>query len=108
MARKTADKFIEEHTYINYCEAIIYPDGTIEYASPSHIEALIRETKESMENIYNKMPIQASPIEWLSEYTKCIPVWTQGYILPQRISIPQKIALNKLIKVCLVEPKSLL
>lgn len=35
---------VETHkqNFINYCEVIIWPDGKIEYAVPSHNEALIK------------------------------------------------------------------
>lgn len=42
---------LEKHkkTFINYFETIINPDGTIEYAVPSHSEIVIRKYLEKKE-----------------------------------------------------------
>lgn len=90
------DDFINNHTYINYCEAIIYPDGDITYASPSHTRALIHITGRTEDDIYNEMPITESPIHWLTEYTGCVPVWTEGVIFPKNITDEQVESLKKL------------
>ena len=34
----TASEFIAQHTGICYCEAVIAPDGSIEYAIPGHVD----------------------------------------------------------------------
>lgn len=50
---------LEKHkkTFINYFETIINPDGTIEYAVPSHSEIVIRKYLEkkriTREELYN-------------------------------------------------------
>lgn len=95
--------FIENHHHINYCEAIIYKDGEIDYARPSHIENLLRITGEDREVIYEKMPMTASPIRWLVDYTKCLSVWTQGYARPKEITKEQERTLNELIENNLVK-----
>lgn len=95
--KKQVDDFIKNHKYINYCEAIIYKDGYIEYASPSHVEALIKITGESRDAIYDKMPVTASPIIWLIEYTGCIAVYTNGCIKPKICTEEQEIALKELL-----------
>lgn len=76
------DDFIKKHTHINYCEAIIYPDGDITYAAPSHQQALISITGKSMDNLFEIMAVSAAPTEWLIDYTGCICVWFQGFKMP--------------------------
>lgn len=90
------DDFIKNHTYINYCEAILYPDGDITYAAPSHLNALIRITDRTADDIYDEMPIYDSPIHWLMEYTGCISVWTDGVMFPKDITDQQVESLKKL------------
>ncbi len=96
-AQMDIDDFIENHTHINYCEAIIHPDGSIEYARPSHVETLIRITGEDREVIYKKMPITASPIFWLIDYTRYISVWYDGYVKPDTCTKEQEESIKKLI-----------
>lgn len=103
MTKQPIDYFIENHNYINYCEAIIHRDGEVEYAIPSHIEKLIKITGEYREIIYEKMPVTASPILWLVEYTGCIAVYTDFYYKPEKCTIKQALSLMKLIKNGLVK-----
>ena len=55
---------IETHkkTFVNYLEVVITPDGTIEYAVPSHQEKLIRIATEklsvSRQELYDMCPIE--------------------------------------------------
>lgn len=69
---------IEMHkkTFVNYLEAILLPSGEVQYAVPSHMEKLILLTKEPREAIFIKMPVTASPLEWLLDYTGCISLWS--------------------------------
>lgn len=98
LGKRSLDNFIREHHYIQYCEAIIYPDGEIEYANPSHVEALLRITGENRKVIDDKMPITASPIFWLIQYTKCVALWYDGYIQTELITEEQKATIQKLQK----------
>lgn len=76
------EEFIANHKHINYCEAIIYPDGLITYAVPSHQESLIKISNLSREELLDLMPNTAGCVEWLLDYTNCISVWYEGYMLP--------------------------
>ncbi len=67
--------YIKQNSSIRYCEAIIYPNGDIEDAVPSHIYKLISITNKSKEEIDKMMPNNAAPLEWLLGYTNCIAVW---------------------------------
>lgn len=76
------EDFIKKHTHIYYCEAIIYPDGDITYAVPSHQQALMKITGKTMDELWDIIPQTASPYEWLIDYTKCIAVWYDGFKIP--------------------------
>ena len=89
--------YIIQHNDIYYCEAIIYPDGTIEDARPSHIEALLKATNEDREIINEKMPIEASPAAWLVDYTGCIAIWYNDALLPESFNAKQASTISKLI-----------
>lgn len=76
------EDFIKEHKHICYCEAIIYPDGDITYAVPSHQQALIKITGKTIDGLWDIIPQTASPNKWLIDYTKCIAVWYNGFKMP--------------------------
>lgn len=96
--RTNAKDFIDSHEHINYCEAIIYQDGTIEYANPSHIKALERATGKDVNWIYDRMPITSSPLHWLIEYTGCVCVWSDFSITPTNPTKEQMNTLELLIE----------
>ena len=78
---------VETHkkTFINYLEVIIHPDGTIEYAVPSHMIKLTaiygKSSEEMFEDYYSSGTINTivDPVAWICEQTGCISVWTDGY-----------------------------
>ena len=76
------DDFIKTHNHINYCEAIIYPDGDITYAVPSHQMALLNIMSLPIEDAGHLIPLEASPVHWLIDQSRCISVWTAGYMKP--------------------------
>ena len=84
----TVNEFLEDYKpqWINYCEIIILKNGTIEIATPSHTEKLIKLTGEHRDVIYEKMPIDASPTVWLVAYTQCVAVWADMQIGPVSIN----------------------
>lgn len=90
-------EYINTHKdYINYCEAIIYPDGSIEDAIPSHTEKLIEITKEDRDILCDKMPIEAGPVAWLVDYTNCCSVWYNMGMLPENLTKEQEYTIEKL------------
>lgn len=96
---KDVDTFIQKHDHIYYCEAVINKDGEICYVRPSHVETLLKITGESRKEIYDKMTIADAPINWLTDYTGCIPVWYKGYITPKSgMTEKQRITIEKLKK----------
>ncbi|MEG1433239.1 hypothetical protein [Eubacterium sp.] len=71
-------QFVIEHKrrgYINYCEAIILPNGKICFAEPSHLEALISIYGKERVDIFSEMPVTESPIDYLLDKTGCVAVW---------------------------------
>ncbi len=90
--------YIQQHDDICYCEAIIYPDGSIEDAQPSHVEKLISICEESRQEINNKMPFDASPLAWLVDYTKCVSLWYNSCYLPENLTNQQIATITELIK----------
>ena len=55
--------FIKQHTHDNYCEAIIYPNGDIEYAERGHVNKLVEASNKSKAEINKLMPYNASPTQ---------------------------------------------
>ena len=103
------EDFIKQHNHIQYCEAILYPDGTISYVKPSHTETLIRATGMTHKEVYEEMPVTANVMSWLLDKTRCIAIYYDGYIEPpnKKITLAQKIALKKLIESDIVSFKYL-
>lgn len=65
----------------NYLEVVILPDGTVEYAVPSHQEKAIRilqkKTGETREQIFDRTPPEYyfDLLTWLCLETGCLLVW---------------------------------
>lgn len=96
--KKDIETFIKEHTYINYCEAIIFKDGRIAYVSPSHNATLIRETGKDMDTLSKEMNTMCLDIEWLVNYTGAVAVWYNGCICPDNITAEQQHSLSRLLE----------
>lgn len=67
--------YIKQHNHYGYCEAIIYPNGDIEDAIPSHTYKLMAITHKSRKELNELIPDRASPLDWLLGYTGCIAIW---------------------------------
>ena len=67
--------------YIRYLEAVIYPDGTVEYAVPSHQEKLIsvlmKQTGEIRKEVFARCPREyhLDFLTWLLKETGCVSIW---------------------------------
>ncbi len=103
------EDFIKQHNHIQYCEAILYPDGTISYVKPSHTETLIRATGMTHKEVYEEIPIATNVMSWLLDKTRCVAIYYDGYIEPsnKKITLAQKIALKKLTESDIVSFKYL-
>lgn len=67
-----------KETFINYLEIIIKPDGTPEYAVPSHMRKLAEVYGKSWEDVYEEFLQERTGldgIDWLCLKTRCISVW---------------------------------
>ena len=75
---------LEKHkaTYIDYLEIIVYQDGTVEYAVPSHqekmIEAACQKLMVSRDELKEMCPREYyfDYLKWLSMVSGCMAVWT--------------------------------
>lgn len=104
------EDFIKQHNHIQYCEAILYPDGTISYVKPSHTETLIRATGMTHKEVYEEMPVTTPNVMlWLLDKTRCVAIYYDGYVEPpnKKITLAQKIALKKLTESDIVSFKYL-
>lgn len=78
---------IKQHEahYTNYLEVVVLPDGSVEYAVPSHQEKLIaigmRQQRLSRLEYEERCPREywLDYMRWLLDDTGCIAVWSQGY-----------------------------
>ncbi len=95
---------IETHkkTFVNYLEVVILPDGTVEYAVPSHQEKLIRICMEKM-GVSRQEVNQMCPPEyyfdfmtWLCLISECVAVWNEGIV--GRCNLKQAKSLGELRK----------
>ncbi len=70
-----------KHTFIDYFEAVILEDGTVQYAVPSHQEKLIKigmmKYRKTREDFIKTCPreMYCDYMEWLCEVTGCVAVW---------------------------------
>lgn len=73
----SVDKFLDiatrecPNSFICYCEIIIFKDGTIELAVPSHLEVLRRVYGKP----YTSLPIEEDPLDYLCKCTDTVVVW---------------------------------
>ena len=96
------DPNVHEKTFMHYLEVIILPDGTVEYAVPSHVLKLTKiygkSQDEMFEEYYNGSEY-LDPVEWLCKKTGCISVWNNGYAgnpNPQQLKTLQMLKDKKL------------
>lgn len=79
---------IEKHrqTFIDYFEAVLMADGTVQYAVPSHQEKLIKIGSEqygkSRDDFIEMCPPEAycDYMEWLCDTTGCVAMWNRFVI----------------------------
>lgn len=86
--------------FVNYLEVIIFKDGHIEYAVPSHqmklIDIYCKEKNISEDKLYEIIPLSDSPVSWIIHNTGLISVW-YDFIMYSTITEEQKASLQKLI-----------
>ena len=95
---------LEQHVahYYHYLEVVILPDGTVEYAVPSHQEKLIQiylndHPEITRSQLYDMCPDSYTfdVISWLCSITGCVSVWT-NYITFDTMTLAQRDSLHKL------------
>ena len=97
---------IETHkqTFVSYLEVVISPEGTVEYAVPSHSDKLIeilakqkgiKTFDEAKKYVFNTAMNNGycSSIDFLTGVTRYISVWFNGYVAGDP---PTKAQLDKL------------
>lgn len=79
------DKATHKATFKNYLEVVIFSDGRIEYAIPSHQEMLMRICCEQLDLTRDELnrivprEYYCDMITWLSKTSGCIAVRHIGY-----------------------------
>ena len=75
------DIYQHKKHFVDYLEVIIFPDGHIEYAIPSHQEKLINICMEKLhitrQQLFDLCPPEyyADFIIWLCTISECVSVW---------------------------------
>lgn len=101
----------DEHkkNYIHYLEVVILPDGTVEYAIPSHQEKLIKICCDKFKVSRQELADMCPPdyyfdfITWLCDTSECVSVWTNFIKNPKSITDKQLETLNKLKEMSIYE-----
>lgn len=100
--RQPFDIATHKQYFVDYLEVMIAPDGTIEYAVPSHQEYLINKATQrrncTREELYAACPREyyCDFLTWLiGESGGYIPVWRNQVYAPSATS-QQRAALKKL------------
>ena len=91
--------FIEFHNahHVYYCEIIIHPNGDAEYCIPSHQEKLLQVCKMTKEEFGKRIFSCDEIMIELCNESKCIAVWYNLYVNPNKITKEQYESL-KLLK----------
>lgn len=94
---------IDQHkqVFINYLEVIINPDGTVEYAVPSHTEKIIRILTASgkfasREEVIQSCDISECYISALVNLSGCVAVWNDFAVFPVTATRKQWLKLKEL------------
>lgn len=87
---QTIVKYLEEHKNdYDYTEAIIAPNGMLEYANIGHQNELAKLAKIPVDAIWDMMPISANALSWLVEYTGHVSLWSEFAYIPENYTKEQ-------------------
>lgn len=81
------EQYIPLHNteYTGYCEALLFEDGEIKDAVPSHMEALINAVCEhdgiTRDKLDSMIPASASVVHWIVEHSNIIAIWYNNAIV---------------------------
>ena len=99
------DMKLHKQTFIHYLEVVISPDGKVEYATPSHMEKLLRvfmeqenisDRQEAFRVIEERDTDMDGPSITLAKQTGYILVWEEAYTCGASPTKKQIAALRKL------------
>lgn len=85
------EEFVEQHGYINYCEAVIWPNGHITYVNPSHMKLMqkifckTKRIKNNLDSISkyctdNNISLWSLSLEYFCNSTGCVSLWYNSYL----------------------------
>lgn len=75
------DPATHKETFVDYFEAVVRPDGLVEYAVPSHQEKLMAIYRESGGDPLDDCPtvLQWDYLDWLMVETGCVCLWSHAF-----------------------------
>lgn len=80
-------------------EGVVTWEGTILVSVMSHLETFKQLYGKPMDVIWEEMPVWESPLLWLSEKTRAVPVYNSGYVKTRfEMSDAQKYSLSLLVQ----------
>ena len=80
------EEFLKNYKHICYFECIMYPDGTLEEAVPSHMYKMceIYDNTKSIMKISEEIPIYLSPLTFMLRKTECCALWYNSIMIDER------------------------
>lgn len=95
--------------FTNYLEVIIFKDGHIEYAVPSHqmklVDIYCKENNITRNELYAIIPITEAPNDWITYNLGLIQVWYNFIRRPIDITKEQEETLKRLVKEKCINPE---
>ena len=95
--------------FTNYLEVIIFKDGHIEYAIPSHqmklVDIYCKENNITRNELYAIIPITEAPNDWITYNLGLIQVWYNFIRRPIDITKEQEETLKRLVKEKCINPE---
>lgn len=96
------EEFLAGYNHIYYFECIMFADGSLEAAIPSHVYKMceIYDNSKSIMDIEKAIPIHVAPIEWLLRECNCVALWYNNILIDfrfQEFTESQKKNIAKLI-----------
>ncbi len=97
----TPEQYVKQHESINYCEALIRPNGTISNVHTSHQNCLVKEwcdkNKVEYVNAYDMLPVNDFEEKIIND-TGIIQIWYDFCKVPKVITPQQNKTLEILKK----------
>ena len=95
--------------FTNYLEVIIFKDGHIEYAVPSHqmklVDIYCKENNITRNELYAIIPITEAPNDWITYNLGLIQVWYNFIRRPIDITKEQEETLKRLVQEKCINPE---